>query len=102
MVSEPVKVVAEATQTFSGRGEQSSAPFELKGGNYVVNGKALSKCTYYIRLKNVNTGRQYDGVDVADLDERENFVYDLPAGNYYVAPLVTHATCDWQVTIRRQ
>lgn len=98
--SPPSTATAPELHRVSGVGEQNSEPLTFRGGNYVVEGAFLDDCAYYLDFKALGGSVDEDAVDFTGVGERENRVYELPSGTYYVEPITSRSECRWSLTIR--
>jgi hypothetical protein len=106
--SEPAP--AEAPVTITGSGIESSAPFHLDGGVYLVEWTATFNsgsdgCYHGADLKAVDPDvlmvepLASELLDSGDPMEGTTYVYDLARGDYYVR---ASSGCDWSFTFTAQ
>lgn len=84
-------------------GAGNSAPFELAEGDYLATIVFGADCAYYLDLEPTpDDRRDHDIGNSSDAQERENYLYGVEAGRYYVRANTGPApACPWSVTFER-
>jgi hypothetical protein len=90
--------------TFSAQGQQTSAPQNLRGGNYKVHYVFGGDCAYYASLKGVSNG--VDKLDLATGSSKtagDTYAYGLPSGAVYIDMNTGPSpSCPWTITLTKQ
>lgn len=87
--------------TISAEGDGNSAPFELKGGDYLATVTIGGDCYYGLDLEPLTDGvRRHDIGTWDEAGDGENYLYGVEAGSYYVEAITGPApSCPWSVTL---
>ena len=84
-------------------GAGNSAPFDLVDGDYLVRIVFGEDCSYYLDLEPTpDDRRDHDIGNSSEAQERENYLYGVEGGGYYVRANTGPApACPWSVTFER-
>lgn len=82
---EPKPEADEPAQTFSASGEQNTAPFELRGGNYRVLLQISGECYYSFRLVSLADDSGERLISADEPGDYDSYVYGVEAGTFYLS-----------------
>lgn len=84
--------------TISGEGDGNTAPVDVAGGNYRVVAVTQKACFHDFTLRPVSGSGGTSLAVTSEIGTRENNIYQVEPGQYYVAA-TTGPACPWEITL---